>query len=132
MQTSASDPDVFAAERRARQASAEDPLPHRQTRKPPRPNRSVSHEPGPVPLKDKIYTAFSRLRYGMATFVPFLPAPQKSVFLALSFRGFSIATGWNFNSSVEIHSRDPIWLLGVCYHDEERSYGELNKLELLG
>ena len=67
MQTSASDPNMFAAERGAQQAPAEDPLPHRHSQRPPKPSRSVSHEPTSVPLKDKIYTAFSRLRYGIVS-----------------------------------------------------------------
>ena len=75
VQTSASDPEMLSsageAERR-RGMSKENSYPQLQHHatssssgsrpKPPRPRRTQSHEP--APLKERLYTALSRFRYG--------------------------------------------------------------------
>lgn len=71
--------------------------------------RSLSHndtaeqlQPA-VPLKDRLYTALNRFRYG-----------------------------WNFRSSVEIFPDVPIWLLGECYHITKEEAKVVSKRDIEG
>lgn len=121
MQTAASQPTLSDGEaearlREVREVKASSSSPKVQKRKP---RRSLSLDQ-PAPLKDRVYTALSRFRYGMAQWLYCL------LFLNIvSYINFLYPQkGWNFRSSVEIYSGVPIWLLGRCYHAEHKHHGK--------
>lgn len=75
--------------------------------------RSASEPSGSeeLPLKDRLYSTWYRLKYGKLATDNCVGEVEAIVVQATS----PLVLGWQFRSSVEI-GRSPVWVLGKCYH----------------